>query len=214
MKMQYRQAYLESLQNFAAKDPIDMAEAAGGHCDRGKTVINLLYLGRTCTVEYPGGHMAVDGWPEPSHEEKIIILQYLWGASGLPLRDHWLSFLQLPGGPHHFAPFQKEAVFPLARKFGPQPDLFHQAAQHFGGFQMSIGDAGMIIPAFPRLPLGFVLWTGDEEFPASANILFDASAETHLNTAALYMLGIAVVQRLLAYPGQPGSDWYDTGVSG
>ncbi|MBS4021203.1 MAG: DUF3786 domain-containing protein [Dethiobacter sp.] len=212
--MQYRQAYLESLQNFAAKDPSFMAEAAGGSYKTEERKIEFLYLGRLCLVIHPEGGITVDGWPAPSHEEQIIILQYLAGASSLPLRNQWLSFLQLPGGPHHFAPFQKEAIFPLARKFGPQPEMFRQAAGFLGGVPTTLGHVGMIIPVFPLVPLGIILWTGDEEFAPSANILFDSSVQTHLSTSALYMMGIAVAQRLLHYPEHPDRNWYSTAVSG
>ncbi|MDW7652450.1 MAG: DUF3786 domain-containing protein, partial [Bacillota bacterium] len=113
-------------------------------------------------------------------------------------REHWLSFLELPGGPHHFAPFQQEAIFPLARAFGGSGEAFVTAAQELGGTAVNLGHAGMVIPAFPRLSLAFILWLGDDEFPATANILFDAVAQTYLPTASLYMLGIAVANRLLA----------------
>ena len=201
--MKYRQAYLEALQNFAAKDPVLTAEAAGCLFNRESGVVELAYLGRTCYVTYPAGAVFVRDWPDPPTEEQIIILQYLSGASRLPLCSHWLSFLQLPGGPHHFAPFQREAILPLAAKFGRQPERLCLAAESLGGVPATFGHAGVIIPVFPRVPLAIVLWTGDEEFTSTANILFDASAEAHLPTASLYMMGIAVASRLLRYPGQP-----------
>ncbi len=207
--MQYKQAYLEAVQNYTTRDPALMAEAAGGTFLPEKGVVEIPFLDRNCRVSHPDGKIAVDGWPELPPEEKIIILQYLVGASGLPPRGQWLSFLQLPGGPHHFAPFQKEAILPLAREFGRQPENFRRAALSLGGAPAKLGQAGMIIPAFPLVPLGFALWPGDGEFEPSANILFDSSAETHMPTATLYMLGIAVAQRLLAYPGFPGRDWYE-----
>lgn len=198
--MQYKQAYLDALEEFRKKDPVAMAELAGGRCVEGK-VIEISYLGRPCRVSYPEGKIQVSGWPELPHEEQILILQYLAWASGLPQRERWLSFLELPGGPHHFAPFQVEAIFPLAKAFGDKPDVFLAAAFSLGGMKAELGHAGVVLPVLPRLPLAFMIWTGDEEFPASANILFDASAETYLPTASLYMLGIAASQRLLAAGG-------------
>ncbi|MBS4031103.1 MAG: DUF3786 domain-containing protein [Clostridiales bacterium] len=195
--MQYKQAYLEALHGFANKDPFHMADLSGAQYRSGGG-LEFSYCGHPCTVTYPAGEILFDTWREPPHEEKIIILQYLAGAAGIPPRGHWLSFLELPGGPHHFAPFQQEAIFPLAKQFGAFPEQFRRTAIALGGTTTDMGHTGLVIPAFPLIPLAFILWAGDDEFPAAANILFDASASAHLPTATLYMLGIAVSQRLLA----------------
>ena len=195
--MQYKQAYLDALSDFAAKDPANMADLSGGYFDDKAQTIMLNYLGHDGCVSYPSGEITIEGWPPLPHEELIIILQYLSGASGLPCRDRWLSFLELPGGPHHYAPFQQEAIFPLAAALGNDPEKFQALAATLGGTSAALGHTGVIIPAFPRLPLAFLLWSGDDEFPAKANILFDASSPTYLPTASLYMLGIAVSKRLL-----------------
>ncbi|MGB9791761.1 MAG: DUF3786 domain-containing protein [Thermacetogeniaceae bacterium] len=41
-----------------------------------------------------------------------------------------------------------------------------------------------------------MLWLGDEEFPATANMVFDSAAPSHLSTASLYVLGVNVTRRL------------------
>lgn len=195
--MQYKQAYLDALREFTRKDPQLMADLAGGQYITDE-YIEIMYLGQVCRVTYPDGNVSIDAWPNLPHEELILILQYLSGASGLPLRERWLSFLELPGGPHHFAPFQQEAIFPLAKTFGNNANAFIMAAKDLGGSDTAMGHAGAVIPVLPKIPLAFMLWTADDEFPATANILFDASSETYLPTASLYMLGIAAASRLMA----------------
>jgi hypothetical protein len=39
---------------------------------------------------------------------------------------------------------------------------------------------------FPKIPLYYVLWAGDEEFEASLSILFDKSIERHLSADAIW----------------------------
>jgi hypothetical protein len=195
--MQYRQAFLDARRVFGEKDPCLMADLAKGYYNEDNE-IELSYLNQLCRITHPAGEIHCSGGHPLSHEEMIIMYQYLAGASGLPTRDRWLSFLELPGGPHHFAPFQHEAIFPLANIFGSRPLDFLAAAKSLGGIKADFAHSSAVIPVFPRLPLAFMLWVADEEFPASANILFDASAQTYLPTASLYMLGIAVAKRLLA----------------
>jgi hypothetical protein len=130
--------------------------------------------------------------------DRTIILQYLCGASGLPPRGRWLSFLELPDGDHHYAPFQTDASNPLARTYGARFAEFRHAALTLGGREIELGDLSYSIPALPKLPLAVVLWEGDEEFPARSNILFDAVAPTHLTTAALWILGIELAHKMLS----------------
>jgi len=201
--MKYEKAYLESLLEFSKKEPALMAELAGGVCLDGD-LVEISYLGQLCRVAHPDGKIELPAWPELHHEEQILIYQYLSGASGLPCRSRWLSFLDLPGGPHHFVPFQQEAIIPLAKAFANQPHLFLPAAKSLGGVQADLGHVGAILPVFPRLPLAVLLWTGDDEFPAAANIMFDAVAQTYLTTASLYVLGIAAAKRLV---GAAAAEW-------
>ncbi|MBS3900220.1 MAG: DUF3786 domain-containing protein [Dethiobacter sp.] len=201
--MKYEKAYLDSLLEFSKKDPALMAELAGGVCLDGN-LIEISYLGQLCHVKHPDGKIQPSAWPELHHEEEILTLQYLAGASGLPSRSSWLSFLDLPGGPHHFVPFQCEAIFPLAKAFANQPDSFLPAAKALGGVQTDLGHIGAVLPVFPRLPLAVLLWRGDDEFPAAANILFDAVAQTYLPTASLYVLGIEAARRLIAAAAAEG----------
>jgi hypothetical protein len=43
-----------------------------------------------------------------------------------------------------------------------------------------------------------VYWLGDEDFPPSARVLFDASAGQHLPTDAFALLGSTLTHRLIA----------------
>ena len=65
---------------------------------------------------------------------------------------------------------------------------------------MEQGDAGVVIPVFPRIPLAFILWEGGEEFAPRSIVLYDSVAEAYLDTAGLYVLGIQAVIRVW-FPG-------------
>ncbi|HUT97259.1 MAG TPA: DUF3786 domain-containing protein, partial [Dehalococcoidales bacterium] len=43
------------------------------------------------------------------------------------------------------------------------------------------GDVAVTINAFKRVPITFVLWRGDEEFPPDGSILFDATVSDYLS---------------------------------
>jgi len=189
-------AYAEAAQKLAALPPEDVAARSGAAYDREKGVFLLSYFGREYEVERNGGIFCA-GQNDVPYNDRVIIVQYLCQASGLP-RGRWLSFLELPDGSHHYAPLQIDATIPLAKRFGRNPDGFQRAARALGGIPLEIGDHGFKIPALPKLPLAVILWAGDEEFGAQTNILFDAVAPTHLSTAALWVLGVELARKMLA----------------
>lgn len=180
---------------FAQQDPEQMAARSGTVFVAEQSCFLIPYCGTVYRVSYPDGEVA---GADLLVSEQVVLLLYLALARGTPLSGRWISFMQLPGGPHHQVPFRLQAVDPLARAFSSDAVAFEKVAQALGAEPLGIGDAGVVIPALPRLPLAFILWTGDVEFPSNANILFDATAPDYLDTAGLYVLGINVSRRLMA----------------
>lgn len=185
----------EARQVFLSKDPAEMAENAGGRYDSSTGHIIIPFLNQICRVDREGVVTPDDSSFRLSRNEVTCILQYLAVASGLPPRNTWISFLELPDGPHHFVPFQKEAMEPLAKAFGSDLDSFERIALALGGNPLNMGDKGFSLQVLPKLSLAIAVWEGDEEFPAKANILFDAVAPQYLSTASLWVLGIEVAER-------------------
>ena len=65
-----------------------------------------------------------------------------------------------------------------------------------GNEDITKGDYGISIPALPRVPLTILFWAGDDEVQPSANVLFDSSANEHMETEALVWLAVATVSEL------------------
>jgi hypothetical protein len=190
-------AYHETVKKFLTIDHSNVVSRSGASRANGQYIID--YYNSKYIVEESGKVVLADRpGEEVPFNDRTIILQYLCGASGLPPRGRWLSFLELPDGDHHYAPFQTDASNPLARAYGARFAEFRHAALTLGGREIDLGDLSYSIPALPKLPLAVVLWEGDEEFPARSNILFDAVAPTHLTTAALWILGIELAHKMLS----------------
>jgi hypothetical protein len=65
-----------------------------------------------------------------------------------------------------------------------------------GGRQLDIGQASVEIAAFNLVPITYILWL-DDDFPASANVLFDETANNYLNAEGLANLAELTTWRLL-----------------
>lgn len=195
--MQYLDTLIEAKREFARHNPERMADSSGTEYDAKEKAIRIPYLNKAYKVFHPSGEIVAEEEPtDLALEEKALILQYLSQASGAPLAERWISYSELPNGMYHDRPFKVEAVAPLAKIFGGQPGKLLEVAQNFGGLELKVGDAGVVIPVLPRILVAIILWVGDEEFPASANMVFDAAVSKYLSTAALYVLGSSITRRL------------------
>ncbi len=132
---------------------------------------------------------------DPTFE--LLVLHYLRDARNNRLTSKWVSYRELPSGGFYYPVFRVRAEAPLAKRFGSHPDLFRKAAFTMGGEPIQYGDAACKILTFPRLPLVYILWAKTEEFPARASVLFDSSAENHLNIEDLAYLGQTVTRSLI-----------------
>lgn len=199
---QSRDAYEWSRGRFCAADPGDMALAQGGRLIRSEPVrIEFKYLGRSVAVSHPGGDLVsadLDGGPTVN--ERILFYQYLAGRGALPAREPWVSFLDLPGGVHHYDLFRSEGIEPLAQKFGPRPQSLIAAAEPWGGESAGSG-AAVRMRVFPKIELLITVFPPSPEFGPRANILFDHNAIVHMPTASLFVLGLEVSRRLLSVQG-------------
>ncbi len=195
----YRGAITRALEIFKTAKPEDITIGSGARFNKERSSFYFNYCNLPIEVIYPSGDAY---WLEENKRlidisDRYLILLYLAESSGLPLRNHWLTFLELPGGPHHYVPFLKEGVNPLIDAFGSNPEEAWKIAQTFGAIRTPMGSVGFTIPVFPKLPLGFIFWEGDDEFPPKANILFDQISTEYLDTASLYMLGINTSLKLI-----------------
>jgi len=131
-------------------------------------------------------------------EEKIILCHYLLQAKGTSPSGQWITFRQIPDGQFYDAAFQQRTRGPFLSFFGDKPDLFRASAEKLAGVPIAAGDAGMIFPVFPRVPVQLILWQGDEELPPESTILFDATISDYLPAEDIAVLSGMLVYRLIS----------------
>lgn len=178
---------------FAKGDPLQMARLSQSDYLTDRQVFMVCYLNAVYEIAFPGGGISGDRAGELNQNEEALLLQYLSQASGISPAGCWIAFAELPNGMLHDAPFRSEAITPLAQVFERQPQQLISTARRLGGAEIKLaGDVSVGIPVFPRLLMAVSLWLGDEEFPARANMIFDAAAPKYLSTASLYVLGMVL----------------------
>jgi len=170
-------------QNFAAAAAQSMAQNSACLFTPEQSRFVIPFLGQNYFVSYPEGLVTRQATGEEAPlATAILLLHYLARASGVPLASSWISYKELQGGAVYIDPFTKRAVLPFVKNFGGRPQEFARAAGLLGGQKTEHGHLSYRIPALPSVPLLYILWEGDEEFPPSATILFDRQANEYLHT--------------------------------
>jgi hypothetical protein len=197
-----------ALQN---RDPAILADHSGAtYFPTGSGVgeFRLSVWGCATSLIFPGlvAFDANTGDELPTYLQALI-LYYFTTCDGKHPEGRWISFSELPDGRFYNQAFQGYTGKELARAFGDDLISFQLAAQSAGGETASgaatgLGDASFSFRALPRVPLLAAYWLGDEDFPASCQILFDAAISHHLPTDACAILGSTLVRRLLKAKGK------------
>jgi Domain of unknown function (DUF3786) len=97
---------------------------------------------------------------------------------------------------HFFAGPHELRTAALLSRFGNDPQGFFRAGTALNGRRMPMADAAFELLPFPRVPLYFLLWAGDDEFQPRLRVLFDRPIEIFLPADAIWALVNRVVQYL------------------
>jgi hypothetical protein len=161
--------------------------------------VALDVFGRTLRVE-PNGVSAEDGGPI-DFTVRIVLAYYLLHAGQGDLEGEWVSYRDFKDGAFFHASFTQIVENKIARDFTSRRAALEAAAGSLAGRPLEAGLGGDLccfFPALPRTPMALIFYDRDEDFPASARVLFDASAPRFLDLECLAVLGLILCDRLAA----------------
>lgn len=188
----YLLAYEKACTDLSAQNPAEIAASSGAGFDSANKLFTLKYLNEVYTVAYPAGTVSYAGRQDQVPvAAKVVILHYLLTGSGQPLSGQLISFKEIPGGMIYLQPFNGRVLGGFKALFGKNAALLVKAGEKLGGRIVKYGDAAVTMDVLPRVPVTYVIWEGDEEFPANATALFDATAACYLPTEDLVVAAAA-----------------------
>ena len=181
-----------------ASDSLEAITTRSGFEATGEDSFRVPFLGRVHQVSHPEFDFRPEGEGEKENpiQEQVLVLHYLL-APGAPISGNWVAYREIPGASFYFSAFVKRAIDPLKKMFGSDVSLLVKAAEKLGGSAINAGDAGYEFTVFPRVSIQLILWEGDEEFPAEANILFDDTVGNLLSPEDIAWLAGMLVYRLM-----------------
>ena len=149
------------------------------------------------SFSFPAGTITASAEEPISLREEIFILHYLESASGAPLTGDWISFSEIPGGAFYYPVFAKRCQSVLVKTFGQNFEKLHSLIVDGQAESLGLGDVGLRLWVLPRIPLGLLVWRGDEEFPPEGKVLFDSSVKQYLPVEDIVVLAETVIWKLV-----------------
>ncbi|MEA3350243.1 MAG: DUF3786 domain-containing protein [Chloroflexota bacterium] len=129
--------------------------------------------------------------------DQALLVYYFHIAKGTPQSGKWISFTELPNGSFYAQAFRGYTSQKLFHSFGDRVESFSQAAERAGGRGEFFASRSYSYQILPRVALMVACWVGDEDFPSSYRVLFDAAAGDYLSTDGCAILGGQLTRRLI-----------------
>jgi hypothetical protein len=204
----YNQSYQIAINQLAAiKNYEELCRNSDTRCTKvnGQTVLELKYIHRLYQIIIAGSNSlqiqikSLDKSETLSLKEQILILHYVLNAKGTPLSGQEITFKELPEGSIYFRTFTQRTIKHLITHFSDNPAKLLEAAQSLSGQKANFGDGAATIFTFSRVPITFVVWKGDSEFPADGNVFYDSTVTDYLPTEDIIVLSETLVWKLVRF---------------
>ena len=128
---------------------------------------------------------------------QALLFYYFFTADGFPPSDRWVSFTELQDGMFYTQAFQSYTGKELARIFQDDRLSFEAAAKVCGGKQVEFGGVSYEFNLLPYISLLVVFWEGDDDFPSTFQVLFNASTNHYLPTDACAIAGSMLTRQII-----------------
>ena len=199
----YQQAFDLATAAIKGLDVEERARKAGALYQKGIEGVEVIvhFFSEPYHIRFPQVEFYSPSKTAVSLVARTILLHYLITSDGSPVSGTWVGYKDIPGGLLYASVFGRRVTEPLAKKFGRSAKPFMDVGTTVGGKAGGVGDASLVFQALPRIPMQYVLWEGDDEFPPNVQLLFDASVDHYLSLEDIVVLGQMATRRLLHSPG-------------
>jgi len=192
----YEQALKIAFEAFGRKDPVRIAQSTGARLD-GRSVV-IPHLDREIVLNVDTHRLSVT----PADNDApiwlaILTLHYMNNADGRSPTGRLKHFREFKDGLFYEPAFNRRTRDILVQAFGVDPARMVHSGESLGGRILPLGDAAVELRFFPYLPLTCVLWSGDEDLPPEAGILFDETADVFFSAEDMAVAGQMTVLELL-----------------
>jgi hypothetical protein len=185
---------------FSALDPAETAERCNLPFDQQRQTFTVRLVGVDYTVSFPAFAIAnTDGVDDTTISEKVLILRYLCAGKWSERHGKSLSYRETSSsGETYFKSFEGRCIKRLVRTFGATPEVFARVMEETPALHAEKAGKGFAyrFEFISNLYMSMLIWPGDDEFPASGQILFDDNVPLAFAAEDLAIAGEVVLGRL------------------
>jgi hypothetical protein len=145
------------------------------------------------SLKGPDGNDVREGW------KTILFLRFLCEGRYVPAGGTQLSYREIPWGNVYYHNFEGRCLRRFAHTFGADIERYRrvmEANPALNAEKLEKSDAGYRFEFLSGLFMNVYLWAGDEEFPPSAQMLFDDNFPPAFTAEDIAVAGEAVIDYL------------------
>ena len=175
LEMKPYKYYLAEFQNVNPKEVTSRLDIP---FDDNSKSFTIKFMQNTYTISYPEFEIhCIDKSDKDAVlcndiHAKILMLRYFSEGDYMKAAGDLSSYRDLPWGEVYYRQFYGRCIMRLAKTYGNRQDVFKRLMEKLAGRRQKYGEVSYEFEVFRELKLCFILWSGDEEFPPSAQILF------------------------------------------
>lgn len=196
----------EAWKNLADLDPEKVVECTDAEYWEEEDVFVVLIFGKPYLVNVNEHEIREIGPEYHFHYDHathfgLLVPLYLSSCAAAPPSGKLVSPKSLPHGAAFFKGPHEIPEEVLAHHFGSNPNNLIAAGEKLGGTRTAGGDTAIVIPSFPLLPVTVILWVGDLEFPARAQMLLDETTADRFGLDAIWAALVFTAEALIQVAG-------------
>ena len=183
------------MEQYRRMDPKEASERTGIPYEEQTGCFRLRMLHREYLLSWPELNVTCADRAKTYHvlekevPAKILVLRFLLHGVGVSSTGKFLTYREVPSGEVYFRQFSGRCLARLAYGFGFQPAGLAAAFEKMGAKKLDMGDVSYEAEIVNGYFVRFILWTGDEEFPPSAQMLFSDNFPVSFEPEDLAVVG-------------------------
>lgn len=182
---------------FAKTDPNLISERCNLTFDNDSNAFLIHLMGEPYSIHHPSAEIRdANGGLLEAMNASILLLRYLSEGSYAKPTGKLLTYRDIPWGEVYYPNFQGRCIIRLSRTFGNRIDVFEKAMEKIEAQKIDMGDSAYKFAFIDNLYVYFILWGGDDEFPASAQILFDDNIPLAFTAEDIAVVGDVSIGKL------------------
>ncbi|GHT70475.1 hypothetical protein FACS1894110_22090 [Spirochaetia bacterium] len=181
-------------------DPQEIANRCNVLFDEKESAFSLRILGKEHRALYPEfALLDNDGQRVKNPYENILFLHYLCEGKYFHAHGKQLSYNEIPWGNVYYRNFEGRCLKRCAMSFGKDIPAFKNCMEQNPQLRaeaLGTGDAGYRFEFLNGLFVSVILWGADDEFPPSAQMLFDDNFVFAFTAEDIAAVGEVIIEGL------------------